>query len=136
MMEGNIPDLVTGVKAFWIRVKDMLRPFQIGGEYQRTGYFFYKKSLRHNIVSFLFYGTMFLLSIPGGYFLHQKNQHIFYLFISIILIYLLIHGFFISYTNWRYRLPLDAIFIIVGCYGLTRIMKYLRSSYDSFKKLD
>jgi|WetSurMetagenome_2_1015567.scaffolds.fasta_scaffold00034_44 hypothetical protein len=124
MKNGNLPKPLTGIKAFWIRTKDMLRPFQVGGEFQRSGYFFYQKSLRHNLVSFAFYGIMFFLSLPGFYFMYRKNKHVFYFFLITILVYTLLHGLLIPYTNWRYRLPLDSIFIIVGSLGLIRLFEF------------
>lgn len=129
MSRGHMPAPLTGIKAFWIRVKDMHRPFQIGGEYQRTGYFYYEKSFRHNLVSFVFYGIVFFFSFPGFYFLYKRNKHHFYLLMTAIVVFTLLHGLLIPYTHWRYRLPLDAIFIIVGALGLLSIFK-TRLGYD------
>ena len=127
MKQGRLPHQLSPIEAVWVRTKDILRPFQLRGEYQKTGYFYYQKSLIQNIASFLFYGIMFFFSFPGFYFLFRKNRHIFYLFLSIILIYTIIHTFFVPWTTWRYRLPLDAIFIIVGCLGLTKTFKIFKN---------
>ncbi len=123
MEEGNLPHLFTPTEKFWVNTKEFLRPFQIGGEYQKTGYFYYEKSLKHNITSFLFYGIMLIFSMPGFYFLYKKHKAYFILFSTIIVYYTLIHTFFVPWTTWRYRLPLDAIFIIVGCFGICKLFE-------------
>jgi hypothetical protein len=61
------------------------------------------------VVCFLWYNLYFFLSR--------------YLFILAILIYALLHGLLIPYTNRCYRVPLDAIFIITGTFGLFSIFK-------------
>lgn len=127
MQQGKMPKPLTGLRAFSVRLLSMFEPFQITGRYERSGYFYYKKSLRHNISSFLFYGLMLIFSLPGFLFLYKTNRRKFYLFLSIITIYALIHALTIPYTNWRYRLPLDSIFIMVGSSGLF-------GTYNLFKK--
>lgn len=131
MIKGYMPKPLTFIQAFWIRTKDMLRPFQIGGEYQKTGYYYYEKSLRNNISSFLFYGIMLIFSIPGFIYLYKRKQIIFYLFIITIAVYTLIHALFIPWTTWRYRLPLDSIFIIVGSLGIIKTFYFRRSKLDN-----
>jgi len=128
MIKGNMPRPFKPYEAFWVRTKSILRPFQIWGEYQKTGYFYYKKSLRHNLASLLFYGSMFFFSFPGFYYLYRRNRNTFYLFLTTIIVYTLIHSLFVPWTTWRYRLPLDSIFIIVGCYGITNIYRFLKSN--------
>jgi hypothetical protein len=122
MREGKRPAPLTGIDAFGSRIRTMLEPFQLEGRFERTGYYYYEKSLRHNIATFLFYGIIFLFSLPGFYFLYRQNKTIFYLFIGTILIYVLLHALLIPYTNWRYRLPLDALFIISGWIGIYKIV--------------
>jgi len=126
MLKGKLPHAFKPHEAFWVRTKDLLRPFQIGGEYQKTGYSYYSKSLRHNVASFLFYGILFFFSFPGFYFLFKNHRKFFYLFLMTILLYTFIHSFFVPWTTWRYRLPLDAIFIIVGCLGLSVFYKAVK----------
>ena len=96
----------------------MLEPFQFEGRFEQTGYYYYEKSLKHNVATFLFYGIIFLFSFIGFYYLYKLNKTVFYLFLGAILVYVMLHVLTIPYTNWRYRLPLDAIFIIVGSLGL------------------
>jgi 4-amino-4-deoxy-L-arabinose transferase-like glycosyltransferase len=123
MHKGNLPKPFTPKEAFFSRIFSMLRPVQFGGNWERSGYYYYEKSRKHNIVSFLFYGIILFFSFPGFYFLYKKNKNVFYLFIITIFIYTMIHVLTIPYTNWRYRLPLDSIFIIVGCFGLTKLIE-------------
>lgn len=130
--DGNLPAPLTGIRASVSRLVTMFEPFQLKGRYERTGYFYYKKSLKHNVATFLFYGVMFLFSIPGFYFMYKKDKHTALLFISVIIIYALIHALAIPYTNWRYRLPLDALFIITGSCGIINTAKLLECGF-SFK---
>ncbi len=131
MKNGELPKPLTGMKAFQSRITSMFEPFQIKGRFERSGYFYYKKSFRHNIATFLFYGLLLLFSIPGFYYLYKINKTAFYLFISTIIIYALLHALTIPYTNWRYRLPLDSIFIIVGCLGITQTFRKIVSGFWS-----
>lgn len=123
MESGDMPKHFDKFEAFWSRFKTMYKPFQIGGVWERTGYYFYEKSLAHNLSSALFYGIMLIFSFPGFYWLFNQNRQVFYLFISVILVYSAIHLLTIPYTVWRYRLPLDSIFIVTGSYGLISVLK-------------
>jgi hypothetical protein len=131
MLKGKLPHKFTFAEAVWSRTKILLRPFQIGGEFQKTGYFYYKKSFKHNLASFLFYGIMFFFSFPGFYWLFYKNRTGFILFLSTILIYTAIHALFVPWTTWRYRLPLDSLFIITGSFGVIMAFKKLKISLKS-----
>jgi hypothetical protein len=123
MKKGKLPKPLTGFSAFWSRTVSLLEPVQLRGRYERTGYFYYKKSFRHNLATFLFYGILFLFSFPGFFFLYRTNKQVFVVLISVIIIYTLVHALTIPYTNWRYRLPLDAIFMIVGWLGIVNIYR-------------
>lgn len=128
MKRGKLPHFLSPWERYWINAKKLLRPMQfVKGEYTKTGYCYYEQSLRNRISQFLFYGLMFIFSFPGFYFIYLTNRRIFWLFLFIVLIWLLIHTFFVPFTNWRYRLPLDAIFIIVGCYGIVELYMKIRS---------
>ncbi|MBN2863672.1 MAG: glycosyltransferase family 39 protein [Bacteroidales bacterium] len=127
LIKGKRPAPLTGMKAAGSRLVTMFEPFQIRGRFERTGYFYYKKSFRHNIATFLFYGILFIFSFPGFYFLYKRDRHTATLFISVIIIYALIHALAIPYTNWRYRLPLDSLFIIAGCSGMAQIWSIIRN---------
>jgi 4-amino-4-deoxy-L-arabinose transferase-like glycosyltransferase len=126
MRNGNLPRPLTGIKAAMSRLVTMFEPIQLKGRFERTGYFYYKKSWRHNIATFFFYGVLFIFSLPGFYFIYKKDRNAAALFISVIIIYGMIHALAIPYTNWRYRLPLDAIFIIAGCSGMAQTWSVIR----------
>jgi len=113
MANGNFPHKHSVLESYFSRFKEMFSPVNFGG-WSRGGYYYEKRSLTHNIISLLFYGIMLLFSIPGFYLLYNKYKVLFYLLISIITIYSLIHIFAIPYTVWRYRLPLDSLFILTG----------------------
>lgn len=123
IQKGNLPKPFTKMEAFWSRLTVMFAPVQFGGTWERTGYYYNEKSLSHNLSSFIFYGIMLFFSIPGFYLLYKRDPGIFFLLICILLIYTAIHVLTIPYTVWRYRLPLDAIFIVVGSFGLTSLVK-------------
>lgn len=128
MQQGDFPRPLTGIRGIGVRLFSMFEPFQLKGRYERSGYFYYKKSLRQNMATFLFYGVLFFFSFPGFYNLYSLNRTGFYVFISVIIIYGLVHALAIPYTNWRYRLPLDSIFIIVGCIGIMGVYNKLKKS--------
>ncbi|PKP39118.1 MAG: hypothetical protein CVT98_03215, partial [Bacteroidetes bacterium HGW-Bacteroidetes-15] len=67
MKRGELPKPLTGFSAFNTRIVSMFEPIQFKGRYERTGYYYYQKSLKHNIATFLFYGILFLFSFPGFY---------------------------------------------------------------------
>ena len=123
MKQGKMPRPLMGFDAFLSRIVVMYEPFQWTGRWLRTGYYYEEYSLRHNLVSFLFYGIFFLFSLPGFYFLYFHNKTTFYLSISTIIIYTIIHSILIPYTVWRYRLPLDALFVIVGLFGFFKTLQ-------------
>lgn len=130
MKNGDLPAPLTGFAAFFSRLKTMFEPIQIKGDFERTGYYYYKKSLRQNIATFLFYGVLFIFSFPGFYYLFKINSAIFVLFLGTIIIYALLHALTIPYTNWRYRLPLDSLIIISGCFGIDKMYKkYIKRSF-------
>ncbi|MFW5879272.1 MAG: glycosyltransferase family 39 protein [bacterium] len=133
MRKGKRPASLTGIKAFWSRIRTMLEPIQFRGRFEQTGYYYYEKSFRHNVATFLFYGIIFLFSILGFYFLYQRNRQIFFLFLGTIVIYVLLHAFTIPYTNWRYRLPLDALFIISGCLGIVESFRFFNRKKKNLK---
>ena len=121
MKKGNLPRNFSYAEAVWSRFKIMIRPVQFGGDYERTGNYFQYRSLRNNLVSLFFYAPILFLSIPGFFFLYKTRKSVFCLFTGIVLTYLLLHIFLVPFTIWRYRLPLDPIFIIIGMYGLVNI---------------
>lgn len=125
MKRGELPKPLTGFNAIWIRTISMLEPFQFKGRYERSGYYYYKKSLIHNVATFLSYGLLFIFSFYGFYLLFKNNKPYFYLLATVVLVYILLHALTIPYTNWRYRLPLDSVFIIVGWLGVTKIFNHL-----------
>jgi 4-amino-4-deoxy-L-arabinose transferase-like glycosyltransferase len=129
MRKGEMPKPLTGIRACWSRTITMLEPFQLKGRYERSGYFYYKKSLKHNIATFLFYGVMFLFSIPGFYLIFNRDRRIFIILITVVVVYILVHSLTIPYTNWRYRLPLDAIFIMAGWVGILGTIKMFKNKY-------
>lgn len=131
MNKGKLPRPLKGIRAAWVRTKAMFEPFQLRGRYERTGYFYYKKSLQHNLATFIFYGILFIFSFYGFYRLFRESRRIFYILFSVITIYALIHALTISFTNWRYRLPLDSIFIITGCYGILTLYQIIKKKIQS-----
>jgi len=131
MANGNLPHKHSALEAYFSRFKEMFSPVNFGG-WSRGGYYYERRSLKHNIISLLFYGTMLLFSIPGFYLLYKKYKILFYLLISIVTIYSLIHIFTIPYTVWRYRLPLDSLFILTGAKG---IIYFIQSRKTNLLKL-
>jgi len=126
MKEGNLPKPFNNKAAYWSRFKRIYRIYQFGGEWVRTGYEYEAVSKRFNLVSLLFFGPVLFFSLFGFRNLYEKRKRIFWLFLVPIIIYTLLHVFTIPYTEARYRLPLDALFIIVGCFGITQAYEWIR----------
>lgn len=127
MADGHLPYAFSPLEAFWSRLQALYKPAQFKGIYQRSGYFYYKRSLSHNLISLIFYGIILVFLIPGFYLIAKSDRKVVICFGSAIVIYTVIHLLFIPYTNWRYRLPLDTIIIIVGSYGMLRVVKRIIS---------
>lgn len=129
MKQGHYPHRLTTTEALWMRLKILLRPFQWQGEYQKQGYYYVKYSFRHNLASFIFFGIIFIFSIPGFVWLYKNRRMPFYIVTVAIFIYLSIHVLAVPFTTERYRLPIAAFFIIAGNIGIYNVINY------SLKKL-
>lgn len=118
MEKGNLPREFSNFEAYWSRFNRLYRVVQIKDEWVRTGYEFRAKSFRFNVISALFYGPILLFSFFGFYLLYKNNRTMFWFFLLPIVLYTLVHVLMIQFTYVRYRLILDSVFIIVGCYGI------------------
>ena len=110
------------------RLKEMWIPFRFWSDYEifPSAYFKGPWSLKHNIVSISFYGTLIpfvfyaLFCLTG-----ERNKGILFLIFPIF-IQALLH--FLMYGIERYRLHIDSFIIILACYGMVVI-------YDIIKKI-
>lgn len=126
MKSGLIPEPLSNLDQILIRLNDFIFPIQIHDQFKGMGYTFVGKSQKRNLLYISFYVPIFVLSFIGFYYLHNHNKRIFWLFLSIIIVYTVLHVFLIPFTTHRYRLPLDFIFIIVGWFGFFELLKRLQ----------
>jgi hypothetical protein len=81
-------------------------------------------SVKHNVISILFFGSLLPFMIYGFWLLIQKRKQFYFYILSSLLVYhTLIHVAFIPYTRDRYRHPVDFIVIIVGLYGIFMLVQ-------------
>lgn len=127
MKNGHIPHLFSTSEAFWSRFKLLWQPIHLKGFYRITGFNYEGKwSLRHNLAVGLSYGLLIPFLFIGLVKLyHQKKKIAIFLF-SILLYHSTIHVLFVPYTRDRYRIPVDAIVIILGVYGILTSYRYIK----------
>ena len=120
--KGVLPHNFNYLETIWSSFLNFWEPVDFLYGYYQTGHRFDGKwSFKHNLSIGFSYGIMLLFSLFGFYYLFRKNKEYSILFLSVILIYMLLHILLIPYTNSRYRLPLEPIIIIYGSYGLIKI---------------
>jgi len=110
------------------RFKEMWIPFRTWSDYEPFPGADFRGpwSLRHNISSLIFYGTLIPFFFVGiSHLFKTRNKAVWFLLFPIA-IQALLH--FLMWGRDRYRMPIDAFIIILGCYGISAI-------YGRFKKM-
>lgn len=133
---GKIPYNFTYLENVIMSFRTMWKPIDITYNYTTGGYRFDGKwSFKHNLIVCFCYGILLPFLILGWILLYQKNRKIALFFLAIIIYHTLIHIFFIPFTRFRYRIPIDFIIIILGCKGIWFIINYFKLNFIPSKKL-
>lgn len=120
----------------WASFINFWEPVDFKYSYYHDGYRFDGKwSFKHNISTGLTYGIVLIFSIIGLFYLFNKNRRINYLLIFLTLTYFFIHLFLIPFTKYRYRLPIEPIVIIYGCYGIFIMFNLLKFHLYNNRKI-
>lgn len=134
---GILPTKFNYWQTCWSSFLNFWEPIDVVYGYYQTGYRFDGKwSLKHNLSVGLTYGVMLIFSLFGFYYLFRRERYFTIFFLSLILLYMLVHVFAIPFTNSRYRLPIEPIIIIYGSYGLYIVFwkKSLRERFSQIFK--
>jgi hypothetical protein len=117
-------------------IRTLWKPIDITYNYTTGGYRFDGKwSLRHNIAVGLTYGILLPFMIIGLWKLFKTKKELAIFFIAIIVYHTIIHALFIPFTRFRYRVPIDFLVIMLGCYGIWLSYGYVKMKYFSKKAL-
>lgn len=81
-------------------------------------------SLRNHLITIPLYGTLIPFMFIGIFQLIKKNFKAVWILVIPIFLQVLIH--FFTFGMLRYRIPIDAFIIILGCYGIQYTLKYAK----------
>jgi len=118
IIKKNIYAPSTFIKRKLYRFKEMWIPFRFWSDYEPFPKATFRGpwSLRHNLLSILFYGTLIPFVFYALFYLFKlKNKAVWFLIFPIV-VHTVLH--FLMWGRERYRLPIDAFIIILGCYGI------------------
>jgi len=114
------------------RFKEMWIPFRFWSDYEPFPEAKFKGpwSLKHNLGSIVFYGILIPFVFYNVFYLFKKREKEIYFLIFPIVIHTLLH--FLMWGKERYRLPIDAFIIILGCYGIIIFTENLKKIKKRF----
>ena len=127
MRNGIIPYQFTPAETMWNSFKALWQPIDIiRWNYVQDGYRFdHVLSVKNNLSVFLTYGIMLIFAFYGIVLIKRYDKKLFYFFIGIFLLHTIIHVLLIPFTEYRYRIPIDATIIVLGSLGLITCISYL-----------
>ena len=108
------------------KFKEMWIPFRTWSDYEPFpgARFRGPWSLRHNLSSLIFYGTLIPFFFVGIFYLLKTRNNVVWFLLFPIATQALLH--FLMWGKDRYRMPIDAFIIILGCYGMIIIYDLIR----------
>ena len=103
------------------------KPFDFARSYRPFPDARYNKiwSKEHNLSSIICYGTLLPFMIFGIYILIKKKDRIWFFLSLPLVVHTLLH--LLEHGRNRYRVPLDAFIIILGCYAMINVYDLIRS---------
>lgn len=112
------------------RLKEMWIPFRTWSDYEPlpAAKFIGPWSFRHNLASITFYGTLIPFAIVGLLVLYKKRNNAVWFLLFPIAIQALLH--FLMWGKERYRIPVDAFIIILGCYGISLVYETAKRRFS------
>jgi hypothetical protein len=102
----------------WYHIKTMWKPFDFCYSYTPFPQAFFSTpwSLKHNLSSMFSYGILLPCFFIGLFVLiRRKSRNLYFILLPVVLHFIL-HA--LTFGIDRYRHPVDAFIIIIGCYGI------------------
>lgn len=119
MRQGIVPHKFSGGEYLLSNFIEFWQPMDIWYAYKQDGYRFDGKwSVMHNISILFSYGVLIPFFIWGVIKLYKVKRNHALLFISLILLYMVFHMVMVPFTEYRYRMPLDSILILLAFYSI------------------
>ena len=130
MKDGILPHKFSKLESMWSVFQILWKPVDLNRGYSTTGYRYDGVwSLRHNLTVGLTYGLLIPFLIWGFILLIRQQRKIGIFLISVLVYHSLIHMLFIPFTRNRYHIPVDAIIIVTGVYGMIKAFEKLKLFY-------
>lgn len=86
-------------------------------------------SIKHNLSTIICYGTLLPFMIFGIYIVIKKKDRIWYFLTFPLMVQTLLHILVLG--RYRYRIPIDAFIIMLGCHGIILVFNYLTLKFKS-----
>ena len=126
---GLIPRPLNVFEKSWKAFRILWQPFDIWDEFVSDGFKFHESwSLKHNLSVFFTYGVCLILMPLSLYRLIKSRSIYGYFFLCIFILHTIIHVFIVPFATDRYRIPIDAIIIVLASQTIYLI-------YNKYKKL-
>ena len=84
-------------------------------------------SIKHNLSCIMCYGILLPFMIFGIYVLIKKKDRVWYFLTLPLVVHTLLH--MLEHGLYRYRIPIDAFIIILGCYGVVVVYGLIRTRH-------
>jgi hypothetical protein len=127
MKNGILPHRFSKLESAWSVFQILWKPVDFNRGYSTTGYRYDGVwSLRHNLSVGLTYGLLLPFALYGIILLFRQRWKIAIFLTSILCYHTLIHVLFIPFTRNRYRIPIDAVIIILGIYGMLEVFNRIK----------
>jgi len=81
-------------------------------------------SIKHNLSCIMCYGILLPFMVFGIYVLIKKKDRAWYFLTLPLVVHTLLH--MLEHGRYRYRLPIDAFIIMLGCYGVVFVFNLIR----------
>jgi len=123
---GHHPYLYLGWEKYVQNIFVHWRFFHLSPDYTKLGYTFAGPwSLQANILYPIQWGFPLLFFFVGIYFLIKNNNRFGIFLFLLVLLHGIVHSGLFIYGSPRYRLPIDAVVIIIASYGLIQLYQFI-----------
>lgn len=115
----------------WYYIKAMWKPYDFSYNYAPFPQAFFEGpwSLKHNLLSIFSYGILLPFLLIGVFIsMRERNYRIYFLILPVF-IHFILHT--LTFGIERYRYPVDAFIIIIGCFGITYALDKVRKQINS-----
>lgn len=138
IIKKNVYPPKTKIHKIIYRSKEMWLPFRFWSDYDYVYNTAFRGpwSIRHNIASIIFYGSLIPFFIYGTINIFRNKVPGRWLIIAPVISHALLH-FITAAGRERYRIQIDSFIIIIGCYGIIAfyyiLKKKLSKTEDNYK---